>query len=142
MPCVACGSLRGWQVCCGISGKFAVECAATLLWNQWQVWRGIGGNFRMERVATFVWNGWQLSRGIRIQALCEYGANPGAYVNSTTPINPVNPMNPINMGSPDDAEIQFATIDITAIVKTLAQAHETGPDQETISARRVGRVFG
>ena len=56
MPCVACGSLRGWQVCCGISGKFAVESAATLLWNQWQVLRGIGGNFRMESVATFARN--------------------------------------------------------------------------------------
>src|SRR2546429_3501726 len=69
MPCVACGSLRGWQVCCGISGKFAVECAATLLWNQWQVLRGIGGNFRMEQGATFVWNRGQLSRGIRSRAL-------------------------------------------------------------------------
>ena len=56
MPCVAFGSLRGWQVCCGISGNFAVECAASLLWNQWQVLRGISGNFRMERVATFARN--------------------------------------------------------------------------------------
>src|SRR5215216_3999297 len=56
MPCVAWGSLRWWQVSCGISGNFAVECAATLLWNQWQVLRGIGGNFRMERVATFARN--------------------------------------------------------------------------------------
>ena len=56
MPCVACGSLRGWQVCYGISGNFAVECAASLLWNQWQVLRGISGNFRMEWVATFARN--------------------------------------------------------------------------------------
>src|SRR5438128_1630534 len=56
MPCVAWGSRKGWQVYCGISGNFAVECAATLLWNQWQVLRGIGGNFRMERVATFARN--------------------------------------------------------------------------------------
>jgi hypothetical protein len=77
-----------------------------------------------------------------IQALCEYSLNPSAYINATTPINPVSPMNPINMGSPDDTEIQFSTADITAIVKTLAQAQETGPDPETISAKRVGRVFG
>jgi hypothetical protein len=51
-------------------------------------------------------------------------------------------MNPLNMGSPDDAEIQFSTADITAIVKTLAQAQETGPDPETITPKRVGRVFG
>jgi predicted RNA-binding Zn-ribbon protein involved in translation (DUF1610 family) len=70
-----------------------------------------------------------------IQALCDYAVHP-------TPINPVNPMNPINMGSPDDTEIQFSTADITAIVKTLAQAQETGPDPETINAKRVGRVFG
>src|ERR1043166_7642069 len=44
MPRVACGSLRGWQLCYGISGNFGVES-----------------------VATFVWNGWQLSRGIRKQ---------------------------------------------------------------------------
>ena len=50
------GSLRGWQVCCGISGSFAVESAAALLWNQWQVLRGISGSFRMESVATLAWN--------------------------------------------------------------------------------------
>jgi hypothetical protein len=70
-----------------------------------------------------------------IQALCEYAINP-------TPINPMNPITPINMGSPDDAKIHFLTADITAIVKTLAEAQETGLDPETITAKRVGRVFG
>jgi hypothetical protein len=70
-----------------------------------------------------------------IQVLCEYAVNP-------TPMNPVNPITPINMGSPDDTEIQFCTADVTAIVKTLARAQETGPDPETINAKRVGRVFG
>lgn len=77
-----------------------------------------------------------------IQALCEYGMNPSAYMNATTPINPVNPIDPIKVGSPDDAEMQFLTADITAIVKDLAQAQENGPDPETISPKRVGRVFG
>jgi hypothetical protein len=77
-----------------------------------------------------------------IQALCEYGLNPSAYMTATTPINPMNPIDPIKVESPDDAEIQFATAGIAAIVKTLAQAQETGPDPETITAKRVGRVFG
>jgi len=56
MPCVALdswgevASLRwnAWQLCRGISGKFATELVATLLWDQWQLWRGIGGNFGVE----------------------------------------------------------------------------------------------
>src|SRR5262245_11818116 len=65
MLCVALGSLRGWQVYYGMSGKFAVESVATFAWNERQLSHGISGNFRMESVATFAWNRWQLSRGIR-----------------------------------------------------------------------------
>jgi hypothetical protein len=46
-------------------GNFAVESAASLLWNAWQLCYGISGNFAVELMATFGWNRWQLWRGIR-----------------------------------------------------------------------------
>jgi hypothetical protein len=69
-----------------------------------------------------------------IEALCDFGINP-------TPTNPANPTNPINIGSLDDAEIQFSTADITALVKTLAQNKEAGAEADKITTHRVGRVF-
>jgi hypothetical protein len=60
----------------------------------------------------------------------------------STPINPINPDTPIKLESMDDAEICFLTADITAIVKVLAETKENGPNPETITTKRVGRVFG
>jgi hypothetical protein len=77
-----------------------------------------------------------------IQALCEYGLDPGKYRHAPTPVNPNNPINPVTLGSMDDIEISFLTADITAIVQEIAAAKDNGPDPERISARRVGRVFG
>jgi hypothetical protein len=77
-----------------------------------------------------------------IQALCEYGLDPGKYRPSPTPMNPNKPVNPVTLGSMDDVEISFLTADITAIVQDIAEAKDNGPDPERISARRVGRVFG
>jgi hypothetical protein len=54
----------------------------------------------------------------------------------------MTPVNPIKVGSPDDAEMQFLTADITTIVKDLAQIQENGPSLKAISAKHVGRVFG
>jgi hypothetical protein len=64
MPCVALDSWGEvasllwdqWQLCRGISGKFAMELVASLLWDQWQLWRGMRGNFAVELVATFARN--------------------------------------------------------------------------------------
>src|SRR5262245_66555285 len=80
MLCVALGSLRGWQVYYGMSGKFAVESVAALPWNERQLSHGISGNFRMESVATFAWNRWQLSHGIggnfRLESVATFAWNP------------------------------------------------------------------
>jgi hypothetical protein len=77
-----------------------------------------------------------------IQALCEYGIDSSASMSPATPINSINPVDPIKIGSPDDADIRFLTADITTMVKALANTQENGPDPETISTKRVGRVFG
>src|SRR5215467_12462946 len=45
---------------------------ATLPWNQWQLCRGMSGRFAMESVATFAWNRWQLCRGISGNFRAEY----------------------------------------------------------------------
>ena len=43
--------LWGWPEWSGISGRFALEWVAGMLWNQWPEWRGIGGRNGVESAA-------------------------------------------------------------------------------------------
>lgn len=44
--------LKGWQICSGMGGSFAVESVAALPWNGWQLCYGISGSFAAEYSAT------------------------------------------------------------------------------------------
>src|SRR5215475_1700051 len=51
-----------WQLCRGMSGRFAMESVATFAWNRWQLCRGISGNFRAEYAILIVVHGQALQR--------------------------------------------------------------------------------
>jgi hypothetical protein len=43
----------GWQLSCGLGGRFAMDWVAGFTWIEWQLCHGLGGSFPTDWAAAF-----------------------------------------------------------------------------------------